>query len=252
MNTKCEKCIFKILNRDGIQNGCKFDVINRILKYNQIYTKDNIILQDTSYTLKNFYCPYARTAEWQKAANTDNITELTLLSSHQKYYFIIIVRNNNITSTFNILNNILNKNLLPKKISLCGINLEKLNIDILQKFCIDNFNQLNIVWKIHNALDKDTTDSEAVDIAMETSLTQDTNMICILNSEASNTIDIDEIYEIVNLHLNKSLAIASADGSVDKICIPNSLYINFHKKIGLVLDYLYNDLTNDAIVYFLQ
>jgi hypothetical protein len=252
MNTKCEKCIFKISDTNGIQSGCKFNITDKLLKYNKVYTKDNLVLENNSYILKNFYCPYARTDEWKKVANTDNIEELAILTSHQQYYFIIIVRDNNITNSLNILNNIINQNLLPKKISLCGISLEKINIDILQTFCIDNISKLNIIWKIHNMLDKDTTDSEAVDIALETSLTQETNMIYIINSETGDIVDIDQIYEIVNFHLNKPLAITSANGSVDKICIPNSLYINFYKKIGLVLDYLHNDLTNDTIVYFLQ
>lgn len=253
MNTRCEKCAFKVIE-DNIQTGCKFDIINKILNYNNVYSTKNIILDHNSYILENFYCPYARTQEWVDAIQ-DNIEDQVVLTTHQKYYMVIIVNDTNIDNCLFILNNIISETLLPYRISISCIQLNKENIEKLQQFCINNISKLNIVWKIHNLLDAESTDSEAVDVALETSLPDEANMICVFNAAFEyKQIYLHNIYDIINMHLYKPVAVVSADQAIHNICIPKNLYMAFHKKIGLVLDYMYNDDTQNqnAIIYYLQ
>lgn len=255
MNTRCENCIFRINEENSSQIGCSLNIIEKMLSYKEIYSKDNIKNINGYYTLKNFYCPFAKTKEWMQHMMNNNpdidLLKEAIMSAHQTYYMVLLVKDNNINNAIEIIDGLAQQELTPSMLSIIYIGDQQDSINSLLDLCKSSFATKKIIWKIHKIIDTSSTDSEAVDQCLETSLTENTNMVLILNADYTNSVDIlYHIYDIVNFHLNKPLAILSPSPIVHNICIPYNLYAIFYKKIGLVLDYLHN-IDNEGIKYYL-
>lgn len=250
MKTKCKSCIFKNVEND-IQIGCKLNVLDKLLSYNNIYSKENILHDENCFSISNFFCPYARTIEWKEAINNENIDSIVIHESHQKYYFIIVCNESNVHNTLIVIDLLFNMQLLPKKISIVynGNNINDINI--LKTKCLEKIDPLHIYWKIHHILDSQTSSSQSIDLALETSLNNDTNMLCILSSDSSYTEEkFQTIFDIITFHLYKPVCVMShtTEKNLDTLCIPQSLYIALSKKIDIVLEYLTK--TDDNIITY--
>lgn len=249
MNTKCQKCIFKKNDEHNIQTGCSVGVLEKLHEYPSY--NNNVVKNDGSLIIQNFYCPYARTEQWEKACEDMGLDpyEYVSIDSHQKYHLCIMVRDNNTDNAISMLTNMISVPLLPKKISIIYVGTANENVNKLLKFCQQNIDQLSIQWKIHKIIDQDCTPSEAIDYSLETYINENTNIIMIFDAnEYNNDYPWLNMYDIINFHLHKPVVIVSKNMSINNICIPYSLYIEFEKKIGLVLDYLYHT-TDQAIIY---
>jgi hypothetical protein len=243
INTKCEKCIFKVVSQENKQTGCKIHM-DEILQENYpgLYSSANIDRSEKSWVLKNFKCPYARTQEWleilQKTTNDDPISR-TIIDSVIPYYLVILM-NSEHDDIDDIINDILsNKIYYPQFISFILTDRSCYKPAQLVKL-IEQYDLSK--WKVHYITDNDLTISEMVDMSLDTNLSSTkASFIFIKYADTLyKTETVKRINEIINHSIGKKVTVIT-DNFIDGFVSDVSLYLSLDKKIGVVYDYIIND-----------
>lgn len=241
-NTKCEKCIFKILDNSK-QTGCIFNIDEIISKnYPGLYGIDNLDKSGETWILKNFKCTYARTQAWLeklKEITGESPVERVLTDTIIPYYMVIILDSDQ-DDIIDILEDIQNNQsykpnfisfILTQKSSYQPAEFAKL----LQSYNLPK-------WKIHFITNTDMTLSEMIDMSLDTNISNvSASFIYIKYGDTVYKQDtIKRTNEIINHCIGKKVILCT-DNFLDGLTIDKSLFINMNKQIGIVYDYLMND-----------
>ena len=256
MKTKCNKCIFKITDENNKQTSCQLGVTDRIVnKLQLLYNKDNLEVDETtnSYIINDFYCPYARLAEWASVVQDNNPTDeslenIVLKESTINYYLLVFLSSsdkNYINKTLDNINNLVSK---PRLISFI---IRKTNTNIKDNVAkyIEEYN-LPIKWKIHFVVD-DTSDNMILDSVLRTGLPPIAALIFVIKNDFT-TEQIDSSQEIFKHCINKKIIVSEqlTDRDFQKLAIPTSFYTAMDKNIDFVIDEIHRvtDLYNIEII----
>lgn len=241
-NTKCEKCIFKVLENSK-QAGCVFNIDEIITKnYPGLYDNDNIDKSGDTWIIKNFRCTYARTQAWAdklKEISEEGPVNRVLADSIIPYYMVIIL-NSDQDDIIDILEDIQNNQsykpnfisfILTKKSSYKPAEFAK----SIEAYKLPK-------WKIHFITDTDMTLSEMIDMSLDTNISNvEASFIFIKYADTVYKQDtIKRTNEIINHCIGKKVILCT-DNFLDGLTIDKSLFINMNKQIGIVYDYLIND-----------
>lgn len=251
--TKCKKCIFAT-HIDNIQTGCSLDIPDLITKaYPAIYNDKLINTANGYYELQNFYCPYARTAEWKQAVEDQNgiVEDVLYQETKIKYNLITLLNSANLDNFYINISTFFNQSFAPSYVSLISRNIGQTDIKTIMSH-ISKFDNL-CEWKLSNILDNEMTHSETIDLALDNNLLTDKyNLLMIINNDY---IVQKKFPEIVNQTINsfiqkKAVILPKNILSFNKIVVPTSLYEVMDNKIGLVLDHL--DHTDDTYKFCIE
>lgn len=242
INTKCEKCIFKI-TEDSKQIGCKLDIDQIISKnYPGLYSSTNIDKSNDYWVLKNFKCSYARTNLWLETLNqtTDEDPIQRSIKDSVIPYYMVVILNNEQDDIDDILQDISeNPTYQPSMVSF--ILTEKSVYKPAE--CAKLIEKCNIPkWKLHYITDAEATISEMIDMCLDTNLANaSVSFILIKYADTLYKRDtIRRINEIINHCVGKKVTILT-DNFLDGLVVDKSLYVNMNKQIGLVYDFIIND-----------
>jgi len=253
--TKCKKCVFA-LSENNTQTGCSLNIPSSIIEeYPQTYTQETQRVVDGYYELHNFYCPYARTAEWKDAILRNKLDIETAIYNETKirYNLIMLIDDETIDNLFSNLLESFGGSCPPSYISLITRNIKDNDIQRIIGFV----NKIERVcpWKLFNILDNEMTHSETIDFCLENNLLLDKyNLLMIINNKykISNGF-MESTNNIVNSFIEKQAVIIPKDlFSFTNIVIPTQLYQAMQNKIGLALDYLDRDESNSVYKFCVE
>ena len=250
INTKCEKCIFKITDANHQQTGCEFDVDNIIQNnYIDIYGNNSIKKNNQYWIIENFKCIFGRNESWLKSyqeffGESNGIKQYVLDQTNIAYYAVLLCNGSfeQFTQSMDILNDSKNR---PKFLSV----ILPVNKQEEQKKYTQYLNNLKLYkWKLHKILDPETTDAEMIDVAVTTNYENSLSDYLIIKYTLPSTTEYyyDRINELVNFCIGKKIVIIpNAKDNFDGLAIPLSLYKVYNNAIGI----LYNDILNDDSVH---
>jgi hypothetical protein len=251
MNTKCEKCIFAIVDEQQ-QTGCHFDIPNTITKqFPNIYSQSLIKTETGYFKIMDFVCPMALTEQGTKylidnGVRDEEIEDTMLSLTRNKYYLVYILDEN--------LDN-LRTNLEELTSSFCTpsyISFVKKHKTIKSKLYIDILNEFKLCpWKLHDIVDTKNNDGEIIDMILDTNIGQNKTVslsIWYNKYYLSNTY-YDRVNETMNYFYQKQAYVApTTNQDFNGLFIPFSSYVNHYKKLNFTLQ----SLQEDIMVYKLK
>ena len=251
--TKCKKCVFAISDQDT-QTGCSLSVPQSILtEYPNVYTEDTLKIVDNYYELQDFYCPYARTSEWQEAILAKEVKIDTAIYNEVriKYNLVMLIEQEDLENLFANLIIACDSEYPPSYITLITRNIDQQSIKNIMLFMKSREDVC--LWKMFNILDNEMTHSETIDFSLDNNLLLDKyNLLVIMNNHymIPNHF-LAAADSIVNGFIEKKAVIIPTNLlSFTNMVIPTNLYQAMENKIGLALDHL--DNTNDIYKFCIE
>ena len=246
MNTKCEKCVFAVVDDNQSQTGCRFDIPQTIItQYSSIYNPETTIVKRNGFwKLMNFTCPLALTEQSKDFLLNNGIEQEqvgnTMLNLTKNKYYLIYFLDDDLTNLDTNLSQLNNHFCVPSFISFIKKTKSyptKDIIEYLNKYTLPS-------WKLHDIIEKDRADSEIIDMVLDTNLGASGTMSLSIwyNQHYLPSEYFDKINETMNYFLNKPAYVGSCiANSFNGLFIPFSDYLNHHKKINFTLQSLQED-----------
>jgi hypothetical protein len=250
INTKCDQCIFKVLDNNNKQIACSFHIDDILINnYPDIYPSTTINKDNEYWVLENFKCVFGRTESWLKSytdffGRSDNITRYILEQLQIRYYAVLLCDGSfkEFTHTIDIISTTNNR---PQFISVI---LPANKHDERKQYAEYLENSELPKWKLHSILDLEITDAEMLDVCISTNYeSSNSDYLIVKYTSTVLTSDFyDRINELINFCVGKKVVvIPNSKENFDGLSIPLSLYKAYDNAIGIA----YYDLLNDDSVY---
>lgn len=247
INTKCEKCVFKILDNNGTQIGCHFDVPTKMMSLSPIYSENQVIKTEQYWKINNFYCPYARIREWADiiSENKEDIVEKIHTEIKMPYYLIVLI------------NNIEDLILCIKQINISIYKPDFVSFIYNQKISGQHIKTLienqspKFMWKLHVSVIESSDIIDMANIAASTNLNPKHLLVSVCKSDDITVNTIDTASEVMTYCLNKKCIICKNTDwqkkTFDFIMFPQSLFIAANKDIRTVCELINNDINSNDL-----
>jgi len=229
--TNCNKCSFYE------NHECQFHMPDILLKTFPMVFNESKFQNDQIY---DFYCPYARTAEWLKVKTDAGLSDDAIMNevlSQKPSYTIIYFVDDNLQNFENNIQILSSNDYGYMYLVSKSQNNNKLYLSILEKYKTKN-------WKYHAILDQEMTECEIIDMILDASSIE-TELVYVINNKYS--IDQDNIETILNtfnlLRYHQVVFIPEDIFTFHNIVIPMQLWKYKSKRIGLAFEELENDST---------
>lgn len=253
INTKCEKCIFKVMEKNK-QISCSHNVHQNISNLKQIYPDGTIDRSGQYWNIKNFYCPYARLQEWLDILNRDNVDinkkiseEVTM--SYSIFQYMADNSMDYLEQTMQTLQNTLFK---PKRVSF--IYQKQDASEISEKIKYIESIDLDFSWKIHNVIYEEMSSLDCINFVCQTNTQQYTNLLMM--SKTTLTTDLlDSSNYIFQNSLNKKIIVSKnmiIGNDFDIICFPYQLWTVAEHSIYKALNMIEKDLESVEDFYSIE
>ena len=244
INTKCEKCIFKIVE-DSVQIGCQQNIYKNIENLQNIYPSNTINKNGNTWVINNYYCRYARIAEWVKALEEKEIDpkEQLLKETTIPYQLFQYVDENNIKNIATISKDINEAQFKPNIVVFAYKKSENQNVSKDLVKSLEDMS-LGFKWKLIHILEEKMSFIDSMNFAAQNNIKLEDVIIMSKNSIDTNTIDsINYIFQntankkiIVSKNLNKDT------DDFDILCFPGALWRVSNSNIYNALDIIEDDL----------
>lgn len=242
INTKCEKCIFKIM-KNSVQIGCQQNIDKNIKKLKSIYSNKTINKDGNTWVINNYYCRYARLTEWLNILEEKEIDlkEQLLKETTIPYALFQYVDENNIKNIADIAGNINDSQFKPNIVIFVCKKSQSQNTS---KDLVKSLEEMSLEfkWKLIYILEDRMSFVDSMNFSAQNNIKLDNIIIMSKNSIGTNALDsINYIFQntvnkkiIVSKNLNKD--------DFDILCFPGNLWRVSNSNIYNALDIIEEDL----------
>jgi len=238
-NTNCEKCIFS--DYFDSEEPCAVGVIEQIKDTKSLVTNDQKF-----YSISNYLCPFAFSAEVYKKhqkeiGSIDDLKKYLYLKSQPTYYMVVFLKN---VEPSIIVKDILSLTVKPGFLSIITYHNNNTENIIKAFSALDN----KVKWKLHNILE-DSSYQDSLSIVLDTNpIKNDYQFLWVNDSISHNSWaqDISNISEITTIKQPTAHALYRKPEDKDGLFISFKTYeeirYNINKDISLALEEIENPL----------
>lgn len=242
INTKCEKCIFKITD-NNIQTGCQQNIDKNIEKLENIYPHKTINKDQDTWVINNYYCRYARLPEWLKILEEKDIDpkEQLLKETTIPYSLFQYIDENNTKYIADTASDIKNAQFKPNIVFFICKKSEKENSSTSLVKDLESMS-LQFKWKLIYILEDRMSFIDSMNFAAQNNIKLEN--VIIMSKNLLDTDTIDNINYIFQNTANKKIIVTKnlGDEDFDVLCFPGNLWRVSNSNIYNSLDIIKEDL----------